>query len=194
MVPPVEQLTKDGYDLQFGTNVIGHFLLTTELLPLLEAGAQSSPDKTARIVNTSSSTSEFYTINWDTLKDTPERIRLGNQMLYCQSKFANIVMSNEFARRFANKGIVSNALNPGNIRTDLQRHLDSIAGWFVDLILYPAPYGALTQLWAGVSPEGAYLNGEYLIPWARVGQVRPEARDPRIGERLWNWLVEETKP
>jgi NAD(P)-dependent dehydrogenase (short-subunit alcohol dehydrogenase family) len=89
MVPPVEMLTRDGYDLQFGTNVIGHFLLTTELLPLLEAGAQSSSDKTARIVNTSSSASVFYTINWNALNDTPERKRLGNQILYAQSKFVS---------------------------------------------------------------------------------------------------------
>jgi retinol dehydrogenase 12 len=90
MFPPIELLTKDGYDLQFGTNVIGHFLLTKELLPTLEAGAQSSPDKTARIVNTSSSASLFYTIYWETLKDTSARKNLGTHLLYCQSKFVSL--------------------------------------------------------------------------------------------------------
>jgi retinol dehydrogenase-12 len=89
MVPPIEQLTNDGYDLQFGTNVVGHFLFTTELLPLLEAGAKSSSDGTARIVNTSSSASLGYTINWEALKDTPQRKKVGNQLLYCQSKFVS---------------------------------------------------------------------------------------------------------
>jgi len=193
MVPPVDQLTADGYDLQFGTNVVGHFLFTMELLPLLEAGAQSSADKTARIVNTSSSASVGYTINWEALKDTPERKKLGKELLYCQSKFANVVVSNELARRYADKGIVSTALNPGNLKTDLQRHLHPIVHYLLDLVMYTANYGALTQLWAGTSAEGAQLNGKYLIPWARVGDTRSEARDPKLGEQLWNWLVEETK-
>jgi len=193
MVPPIEQLTKDGYDLQFGTNVVGHFLFTMELLPLLEAGAKSSSDGTARIVNTSSSASLGYTINWEALKDTPQRKKVGNQLLYCQSKFGNVLVANELARRYADKGIVSTALNPGNLRTDLQRHLGSVQSWILNKILYPAHYGALTQLWAGTSAEGAGLNGKYLIPWARVGSTRSEARDPKLGEKLWDWLVEETK-
>jgi len=193
MTPPVDQLTADGYDLQFGTNVIGHFLLTMELLPLLEAGAKSSSDGTARVVNTSSSGSLGYTINWDALKDTPKRKKLGTGLLYFQSKFANVVFANELARRYGDKGIVSTALNPGNLRTDLQRHLHPVVAFFINLLLYPANYGALTQLWVGTSSEGASLNGKYLIPWARVGKTRSEARDPKLGEKLWNWLVEETK-
>jgi len=193
MAPPVEMLTKDGYDLQFGTNVIGHFLFTRELIPALEAAAITSPDKTARIVNTASAASLFYTLSFDTFKDTPARKKLFKELLYAQSKFGIVVMANEFARRYADKGIVSTSLNPGNLRTDLQRHLDPVSGFLLGLILHPAPYGALTQLWAGTSPEGAQLNGKYLIPWARVGQTRSKARDRKLGEKLWNWLEEETK-
>ena len=92
MFPPIDLLTKDGYDLQFGTNVIGHFLFTRELIPLLEAAAQTSPDKTARIVNTSSAASLLYTLNFETFKDSPSRKKLSNQTLYSQSKFVRFLL------------------------------------------------------------------------------------------------------
>lgn len=53
--------------------------------------------------------------------------------------------------------------------------------------------GALTQLWAGTMPETLNYNGQFLIPWARLGKCRPEAYDDEIGERLWNWLQEQVK-
>ena len=90
MIPPVELITKDNLDLQFGTNVVGHWLLTRELLPLLEAGAKSSPDGKSRVVTTASLASELTSgINWDTLEDGPARKKLGTQALYFQSKFVS---------------------------------------------------------------------------------------------------------
>jgi retinol dehydrogenase 12 len=89
MVPPIEQLTADGYDLQFGTNVVGHYLFTHEVMPALIAGAKSSPDGKARVVNTSSSASMLSSINWDALKDGPARKKKGLQMLYSQSKLVS---------------------------------------------------------------------------------------------------------
>ena len=53
--------------------------------------------------------------------------------------------------------------------------------------------GALTQLWGGTMPQAASLNGGYLIPWARVGSMRKDARDPATGEKLWDWLEEQVK-
>jgi NAD(P)-dependent dehydrogenase (short-subunit alcohol dehydrogenase family) len=105
MFPPIETMTVDGYDLQFGTNVLGlsltflaiqisrlcftgHFYLTQLLLPTLLATASSSPDKTARVINTSSmghlSASK---IDYDTIKEGPKRTKKGSMALYCQSKF-----------------------------------------------------------------------------------------------------------
>lgn len=87
MNPPIELLTADGYDLQFGTNVIGPYAFTTRLLPLLFEGAQSSQDKTARIVNSSSSAQLFVdTIDLDAMKDVPKRKKLGSSKMYMQSK------------------------------------------------------------------------------------------------------------
>ncbi|RPD52041.1 hypothetical protein L227DRAFT_515406, partial [Lentinus tigrinus ALCF2SS1-6] len=60
-------------------------------------------------------------------------------------------------------------------------------------VLYPTPYGALTQLFAGTMPEALNYNGEFMIPWARVGRCRPEAYDDELGERFWKWLEDEVK-
>lgn len=86
MFPPIDALTADGYDLQFGTNVLGHAILTMELLPLLIAGAQSSPDKKARIVNTSSLAAYNGKINFDSFRDGEIRKKVGRIGLYDQSK------------------------------------------------------------------------------------------------------------
>ncbi|KZT06203.1 NAD(P)-binding protein [Laetiporus sulphureus 93-53] len=193
MWPPRELLTEDGYDLQFGTNVIGHFFFTKLLIPALIAGAETSPDHHARIVMTSSGAAYRYTLNWDSFKDGPARRKMSTNTLYCQSKFGNVVVAREFAKRYACKGIVSVSCNPGNIKTELQRYLPSAARMLMNLALYSPPYGALTQLWAGTVPETLDYNGKFLIPWARLGECRKEAYDDELGARLWDWLEEQVK-
>ncbi|GAW09158.1 NAD -binding protein [Lentinula edodes] len=166
MNTPIQLLTTDGYDLQFGTNVIGHYVLFKELLTPLLAGAQSSQDKKARIVNMSSSAQMFIdTIHFDTIKDTPKRRKLGSAKLYMQSKLS---------QSWKHKN--------GSTKT----YTLSIHVTFSSL-------GALTPLYAGVSSASGDLNGKYLIPWARIGKMRPEASDLSVGEKLWKWLEDETK-
>ncbi|KAF4610211.1 hypothetical protein D9613_010552 [Agrocybe pediades] len=194
MAPPIEQLTAQGYDLQFGTNVLGHFYFTKLLLPALLAGAKASPDGKARVVNTSSSGSHLVNnLKFNTFKDTPARKRFGTYNLYSQSKFGNVLFSNELARRYNDQGIVSTSLNPGNLQSDLQRHLSPILMFFVGLLLYPVEYGALTQLWSGTSPEGTELNGKYLIPWARIGKPNPATNDEKLARDLWTWMEEQVE-
>ena len=76
MWPPLDQLTKDGYDLQWGTNVVGHFYFTELLMPALLAGVKTSPDKHARVITTSSSGAYLDIIHFDTFKDGPERKKI----------------------------------------------------------------------------------------------------------------------
>lgn len=90
MVPPIEQLTADGYDLQFGTNVLGPFYLTKLLLPALLSAAKSSPDGHARIIATASSSHLFTTLNFNTFKDGPARKASGPDILYAQSKVVGL--------------------------------------------------------------------------------------------------------
>ncbi|GBE78541.1 Uncharacterized oxidoreductase [Sparassis crispa] len=190
---PIELLSADGYDLQFGTNVIGHFFFTELLMPALLAGKETSPDHHARVVTTSSSGAYMYTLDWETFRDGPARRKLSVIDLYSQSKFGNVVVAREVAKRYADKGIVSVSLNPGNIKTELQRYASNTARNVMNKIMYEAPMGALTQLWAGTMPEPLNYNGKFLIPWARLGECRKEAYDDQIGERLWNWLQEQVK-
>ncbi|KAJ7750441.1 NAD-P-binding protein [Mycena maculata] len=194
MFPPWEKTTVDGYDLQFGTNVLGHFYLT-KLLPQLTAAAQSSPDGKARVINTSSMGHMVFnpSLDFDTFKDGPARKKLDEKKLYGQSKFGNVVFSNELARRYVNQGIVSISLHPGNIKTDLSRHSSPAERALANWMLYPVSLGVLTQLYAGTTPEALKLSGKYMIPWARVGKAHKATDDPEQAVKLWDWLEEQVK-
>ncbi|KAJ7123167.1 actin-domain-containing protein [Mycena epipterygia] len=216
MQPPLDQFTTQGYDLQFGTNVLGHFYFTTLLLPTLLATAGTSQDGKARVVNTASLGSTFAPgVDYSTLHgDSPARHKLGSVKLYNQSKFGNVVFSAELARRYGDQGLVSTSLNPGNLKTEIARHWTSpglkLMKLFVrrfptlpiairrnisssqgHLIVYPARKGALTQLFAGTTAAGAELNGKYLVPWARIGTPSPVSQDEEVGKKLWVWLEEQ---
>ena len=86
MWPSASLFTKDGYDLQWGTNVVGHFLLTKLLIPALLAGARSSPDAKARVVTTASLSAYLDVIDWDSFRPGPARDKLNTYTLYNQSK------------------------------------------------------------------------------------------------------------
>ncbi|KAJ2912527.1 hypothetical protein MD484_g7884, partial [Candolleomyces efflorescens] len=194
MAPPTDQVTAQGYDLQFGTNVLGHFHFTKLLIPTLLNTVKSAPDWKPRIVHTSSVVSSLASpLDFNTLNDGPARRGKAPRWLYKQSKLANIMVSNELARRFGEQGIISASVNPGNIRTELRRFMsptvETILGY---LTLHPVHLGALTQLWAGTSAEGASMNGKYLIPWARYGQPNPVALDEGSNNELWRWLEEQS--
>jgi len=194
MYPPVEATTAEGYDMQFGTNVLGHFYFTKLLLPILLATAKASPGGKTRVIHTSSVGHEFVDgIDFDTLHDGPRRRAQHTVRLYFQSKFGNIVVSDEFHRRYAEQGLVSISLHPGNLKVDTSRN-HSLGGRLVSMLnptLPDAKMGALTQLWAGTMPEGAELGGKYCIPWARVGTAKKATDDPELGQKLWAWCEEQ---
>jgi len=114
MWPPMDWLTEDGYDMQFGTNVLGHWYFTELLMPALLAGKESSPDGHARVITTSSSGAYLYTVNWDSLRDGPARRKMSSQQLYFQSKFLNVVVTRQVAKRYGDKGIIALSCNPGS--------------------------------------------------------------------------------
>ncbi|KAJ7748817.1 NAD(P)-binding protein [Mycena maculata] len=193
MASPAALFTHEGYDLQFGVNVLGHFCLTQLLLPCLIAGAKSSPDHVARIVNTSSQTHILGNINFDALTDTPTRSKMSPDDLYAQSKFGNIVFSSECAKRYAADGVISTALHPGMLTTDIGRHFHPLKRRLIHALCHSPPMGAVTQLWAGTAPEAASANGKYLIPWARIGSPHQGTLDPETGAKLWGWLEDQVR-
>ncbi|KAG8996896.1 hypothetical protein FRB94_010995 [Tulasnella sp. JGI-2019a] len=196
MTPPIDLLTEDGFDLQFGTNVLGHAHFTLSLIPELQAGAKSSPDSKARVVNTTSLVVYLHPmtprIKFESLRDGPGRKAIGTRNLYSQSKFGVIAFSNELAKRYADYGITSNAVNPGNLDSDLQRHMSALQKWMTDLLFsHPVQLGALTQLYVGTSSETVDANGQMFIPWARPYYHEPETHDPRVEAELWEWIEEQ---
>ncbi|TFY80394.1 hypothetical protein EWM64_g3617 [Hericium alpestre] len=148
MACPLEELTAQGYDMQFGTNVLGHFHFTELPTPALLAVSASGndPREKARVITTASSAVYLLgLITYETLKPCPLRNKVSTYDLYNQTKFANLVLANELARRHDDR-IVSISVNPGNLRTELQRYLTGPRKWVIDRILYPPSYGALNQL------------------------------------------------
>jgi NAD(P)-dependent dehydrogenase (short-subunit alcohol dehydrogenase family) len=185
--------TTEGHELQFGTNHLGHFLLTARLAPALRAAGD------ARVVNTSSAGHRFSPVHFD---DVDYRTRPYDKWeSYGQSKTANVLFAVELDRRLGGAGVRGFALHPGAIMTELGRHLkqDDIAvlrsraggGEFKWKTI---PQGAATQCWAATAPELAGRGGLYLEdchvagssedPLAREG-VRGWALDPDAAARLW---------
>ncbi|KAJ7464506.1 NAD-P-binding protein [Mycena latifolia] len=193
MIPPIDQVTRQGYDLQFGL-VLGHFYLTKLLLPVLLSTAKSTPGTPARIISVSSGAHHFTGLNFASFKDGPERRKRSTHALYAQSKFGMVVLSAELARRYGDQGIVSIAMNPGNVATPLQKEIQGFQRSIASLMLHPVrPNGIITHLWAGTAPETAEYNGKYLRPWARLGKPRRDTQDPDIGKELWTWLDEQVQ-
>ncbi|KAI0708168.1 NAD(P)-binding protein [Cerioporus squamosus] len=178
MLPPVDDLTAQGYDLTFGTNL---------LYPLL-VSASHRPDESsdpARVVWVSAFANYLVPggkLDYTTFTDGPARrnVKRGMFAMYAQSKLAQVTLSAYLAKRAAeaDENVVSIALDPGNIPVD-KRMIRT--------------YGAITPLYAGTAPEALASNGKYLRPWARAGDPDPVAFDRRKQEKLWAWLEEQVK-
>ncbi|THU86142.1 NAD-P-binding protein [Dendrothele bispora CBS 962.96] len=195
---PMDKLTAQGCDLQFGTNVLGHFYLTKLLLPTLISTVSNSSDK-VRVVTITSSAHYLakYKFNFASLKDGSERRKMNPMAMYSQSKTGNILFASELARRYGDKGIVSTSIDPGNLKeTEINRDvhgisLESITLYFLQI--HKPELGVLTQLYAGTSPEAKDMNGKYLGPWCRERTPRSEANDSKLAEELWKWMEEQVE-
>jgi retinol dehydrogenase 12 len=97
------------------------------------------------------------------------------------------------AHHWADDGILAFSLNPGGIRTELQRHGGAFVQWLSNLMLYPTPMGAITQLYAGTSPKLTKADtGKYFIPWAREEIPAAGTQDIALADKLWAYLEKET--
>lgn len=195
MLPPVDQITAQGFDLQFGVNVLGHFYLTQLLLPVLLSTAPTTRDKKVRVVNLTSWANHQGTLDYNTFKDGPARRKKSGEM-YPQSKFANIVFSNELARRYGEQGIISISVHPGAIDTGLLRYVDvPVLNSLIPFLLHPVSKGVISQLRAGTAVEMAdpVWNGKYLIPWGRLGKPNPKTEDLVQARQLWEYMEEQVQ-
>jgi NAD(P)-dependent dehydrogenase (short-subunit alcohol dehydrogenase family) len=193
--------TEDGFETQFGTNHLGHFVFTNRIAPLLKPGS--------RVVNLASSGHRFSDVNLeDPNFETTEYTEFG---AYGRSKTANILFAVEFDRRHKDRGVRAVAVHPGGIQTELGRYMTpEVMKALVDSINanQPAgqqfswktiPQGAATSVWAAVVADinevgGLYCEDCHLAepqedPNARSG-VRAYALDAANAKALWE-LSEE---
>ncbi len=186
------RLTRDGFELQFGTNHLGHFALTLALLPLL----RHRPD--ARVVTVSSGAQYFGRIEFDDLMG--ER-RYDRWKAYGQSKLANVMFALELQQRMTAEGsdLRSLAAHPGLARTNLQpasvaasgAWSESLAYRLMDPLFQSAAMGALPQLYAATAadarPGGQYGPSQWggMRGWPTEVRIAPAALDGDQRRRLW---------
>ena len=197
--------TTDGFEMQFGTNHLGHFALTKGLMPLLEKGANSSGG--GRIVNLSSRGHQMGPVD---LEDPNFTDRPYNEWAsYGQAKTANVLFTVGLEKRLSDKGIHAFAVHPGGIETNLGRHLsqeqrdaltERVTTADPNFEWKTIPQGAATQVWAATSPEldgrgGLYCedcNVAQVDDESRVSGVRSYAVDAANAEALWTLSEELT--
>lgn len=186
-------VTADGFDLQFGVNHLGHFVLVNRLLPLLLTGPPG------RVVVLASAGHRFSDVSLDDpgFETTP----YDEWVAYGRAKSANVLFAVELDRRLRDRGVRATAVHPGGIITELGRHLteESInkllaAPGAGDVEFKTVPQGAATTVWAGVVAEGDRIGGRYcedcgvapLVDGVDVTQgVMPYALDPDTAAALW---------
>ncbi|HKC03961.1 MAG TPA: SDR family NAD(P)-dependent oxidoreductase [Sphingomicrobium sp.] len=193
--------TADGFETQFGTNHLGHFVLINRIAPLIRDGG--------RLVNLASSGHRFADVDLD--DPNFERTPYDPFVAYGRSKTANILFAVEFDRRHKGRGVRATAVHPGGIQTELARYMpeDALPNLVVQLNAELAqegkppfefktiPQGAATSVWAGVVASGDEVGGRYcenchvatIVTDPAISRlsegVRPYALDPERAKALW---------
>ncbi len=177
-------LTKDGFELHFGTNHMGHFLLTTLLLDRIKAS------RPARIVHVSSKAHyDAEALDFSVLRTSTPTITGLRE--YSVSKLANVLFSAELARRLEGTGVTSYALHPGVVASDAWRRIPWPIRWFVTRGMITNEEGAKTSLHCATAPELANESGLYYDD-CRPKEPSRLAQDPKLARELWErseaWL------
>lgn len=179
-----KMLTKDGLEMQIGTNHFGHFMLTNLLLNKLKACSPS------RIINLSSMAHSFGSIKWD---DINSEKNYGEWAAYGQSKLANILHCLELTNRLKGTGVTANSVHPGGVNTELQRHSNrGILKVLMPIgkLFFKTPVeGAQTTLCCALDPSLEEVSGKYFAGCKEKTPSR-KAQSEADAKRLWE-LTEE---
>lgn len=187
-------VTEEGYEIQFGTNYMGHALLTKLLLPVLEKTAsEAGDDGGVRIVSMTSHSHVYASkggIQFDSLKSSAEEMR--GYARYAQSKLANILWVKEMAKKYPR--FVVAAVHPGVVNTGLLAGATDLGlpagmGDAVNLSSVPVEQGMKNQLWAAVSKD--VVSGEYYEPVGVGGKESADGKDDELAKSLWDWMESE---
>lgn len=208
MAPKKRLETTDGFELQFGTNVLGHFALTCLLMPELERGRSSRKDESPRVVTVSSIAHKRGEIDFE---DLQSRKRYDPMKAYGQSKLADLMFTFELERRLRAGllGSTSIAVHPGVAKTNLfkigkseglARKAEQVMAWGIGAVLNSETGGALPTIFAATAPEakgGGYYGPQGLqeMRGNDVGEakvVAAQAKDEGAQKRLWEVCEELT--
>ncbi len=169
-------VTRQGFELMFGVNHLGHFLLTNALLGLL---ADSAP---ARVVNVSSDAHyQAKGVDFDALRRPARGITgLGE---YAVSKLCNVLFTQELARRTTGTGITTYALHPGVVASDIWRRVPWPVRPILSRRMLSVTEGAQTSLYCATSPEVASVSGRF---YEKCAERTPSpVATPELGRALW---------
>ena len=176
------QLTQQGYEMTFGVNHLGHFLLTELLLDRLRASAP------ARIINVSSIGHRLGAMSFS---DPMYELRPYNPTeAYNQSKLANVLFSVELAQRLDGTGVTANSMHPGAVRTGFGS-ADDTQGFERLVMAIGRPFmisarrGAKTIVYLACSPDVEQVSGQYFVR-RKPHTPSKNARDPQAARRLWD--------
>jgi len=182
MAPP-ELQQKYGLEMQFLTNHLGHFVLVNRLL---ERVKQAAAGRVVMVSSLGHLTSVPGGINFDNLSGEQGYVPF---TFYGQSKLANLLMSNELARRLQGSRATSNAIHPGIIMTPLMRNLGNIRGTVSKLFSWPfsrnVQQGAATQCYAATAPSLAGVSGHYFAD-CNPATMSFHGKNPELARRLWS--------
>lgn len=182
IMPGKRQVTADGFEMIFGVNHLGHYLLTRLLLDSLK---RSAP---ARVVVVASTMHHRGNLDFDDLQSEK---RFGPMSVYSNSKLANVMFSHALARRLEGSGVTSNCLHPGVVRTnivrkqiaDFPRILQPLGVPVMFLMLSPEK-GVRTSVYLASSPEVDGVSGRYFVK-SRPAQTSERSHDRDAQEHLW---------
>jgi NAD(P)-dependent dehydrogenase (short-subunit alcohol dehydrogenase family) len=197
-IPPA--LSKDGYEIQFATNHLGHALLIKMLLPLMLKTAEPV-NSDVRIINMSSSaysSTPKSGIEFDQLKTDQSSCgpiyAPSKFMRYGQSKLANLLYPAELARRYPS--ITSVAVHPGFIKTELHSNESFLDRQIVNAVSggkwISVEEGPYTQTWAATTPKNNLVSGAYYEPiGVKTAPTTSQGRDMELAKRLFEWTEKE---
>lgn len=177
--------TRDGFEMQIGTNHLGHFLLANLLLDMLKSSAPS------RVVVVASSGHKLGVISKDDFMSEKSYSKI---KAYGQSKLANILFANELAKKLKGTGVTVNSCHPGIVHTELGRHMSK--SWIRPIykkVLAPfyktIPEGAQTQIRLAVDPELDEVSGRYFKD-CEESKPSDAARNSETAKWLWRKSTE----
>ncbi|KFY71835.1 hypothetical protein V499_07999 [Pseudogymnoascus sp. VKM F-103] len=188
-----EGVTKEGYEVQFGTNHVGHALLVKLLLPVLQRTVEEVEGADVRVVTLSSVGHHLAPadgIEFAALKGEMGHLSTWNR--YAQSKLANRLFAGQLAKRYP--GIMSVSVHPGVVATNLYSNFVGDVGlkkmgfwWYKALLSVSVEEGSKNQLWAATSPREGLVPGEYYFPVGILGKGSKQGADEELGRKLWEW-------